>query len=93
MCYENYLKTLTVLYRPHRDVITKGGNAVDAAIATMLCDGVLCPEFMGMGGGFFMTVYNATTKRVKSINAREKAPAAAHVSMFAKNPLDSVRGT
>ncbi|VVC34640.1 Hypothetical protein CINCED_3A006787 [Cinara cedri] len=74
------------------DVITKGGNAVDAAIATMLCDGVLCPEFMGLGGGFLMSIYNATTKRVTSINAREKAPAAAHASMFIKDPLDSIRG-
>lgn len=66
---------------------------MDAAIATMLCDGVLCPEYMGLGGGFLMSVYNATTKTVTSIDARETAPAAANASMFKDNPKNSVYGT
>lgn len=70
----------------------KGGNAVDAAIATMVCDGALCPEYMGLGGGFLMSVYNATTKKVMSINARETAPAAADAHMFKENPISSVIG-
>lgn len=74
-------------------MLSSGGNAVDAMIATMLCDGALCPEYMGLGGGFLMSVYNATTKKVTSINARETAPAAAHASMFVNNPKHSVTGT
>lgn len=73
--------------------MAKGGNAVDAAIATMICDGALCPQFMGLGGGFLMTIYNATTKKVMSINAREMAPKAATESMFVKEPNLSVYGT
>jgi len=73
-------------------VISKGGNAVDAAIATMLCDGVLCPEYMGIGGGFTMSIYNATTKKVMTIDARETAPAAATTSMFVEDPLKSIYG-
>jgi len=69
-----------------------GGNAVDAAIATMLCDGVLCPEYMGIGGGFLMSIYNATTKKVMTINARETAPAAATPEMFVKDPKKSMFG-
>jgi len=69
-----------------------GGNAVDAAIATMLCDGVCCPEYMGIGGGFLMSIYNATTKKVMTINARESAPAAATSEMFVKDPKKSVLG-
>ena len=69
-----------------------GGNAVDAAIATMLCDGVLCPEYMGIGGGFLMSIYNATTKKVMTINARETAPAAATADMFVKDPKKSMFG-
>lgn len=72
--------------------MSRGGNAVDAAIATMLCDGALCPEYMGLGGGFLMSVYNATTKKVISINARESAPAAADEHMFSKDPKASVVG-
>ncbi|XP_025415855.1 glutathione hydrolase 1 proenzyme-like isoform X2 [Sipha flava] len=74
------------------DVMSKGGNAVDAAIATMLCDGALCPEYMGIGGGFLMSIYNATTKKVMSINARETAPAAANSTMFVKDPHKSIYG-
>lgn len=77
----------------NRDVISRGGNAVDAAIATKLCDGVLCPDYMGIGGGFLMSIYNATTKKVTTINARESAPAASNSTMFKKNPKTSVFGT
>ncbi|XP_060862732.1 glutathione hydrolase 1 proenzyme-like isoform X3 [Metopolophium dirhodum] len=74
------------------DVMSKGGNAVDAAIATMLCDGVLCPQYLGIGGGFLMSIYNATTKKVITINARETAPAAASTSMFVEKPDKSIYG-
>jgi len=74
------------------DIMARGGNAVDAAIATMLCDGVLCPEYMGIGGGFLMSIYNATTKKVMTINARETAPAASTAEMFAKDPIKSTFG-
>ncbi|XP_022182527.1 gamma-glutamyltranspeptidase 1-like isoform X2 [Myzus persicae] len=74
------------------DVMARGGNAVDAAIATLLCDGVLCPEYMGIGGGFMMSIYNATTKKVMTINARETAPAAATSEMFVKDPKKSMLG-
>lgn len=59
----------------------------------MLCDGVLCPEYMGLGGGFLMSIYNATTKKVMSVDARETAPSAANASMFVKDPKKSVTGS
>lgn len=77
----------------NRDVLSRGGNAVDAAIATLICDGAQCPEQMGLGGGFLMSIYNATTKKVTSINAREKAPAAATTDMFVQDPKKSLYGT
>lgn len=73
--------------------MSNGGNAVDAAVATMLCDGVLCPEYMGIGGGFIMSIYNATTKKVMTIDAREIAPAGATRSMFVEDPMKSIYGT
>ena len=45
-------------YRPQcvRDILAKGGTAVDAAVATIFCNGVVNPQSMGIGGGFLMTV-------------------------------------
>ncbi|XP_022163029.1 gamma-glutamyltranspeptidase 1-like [Myzus persicae] len=74
------------------DVMSRGGNAIDAAIATLLCDGAVCPQQMGIGGGFIMSIYNATTKKVTSINARETAPAAANTDMFVNEPTKSMYG-
>lgn len=37
-------------------VLAEGGNAVDAAIAAALCQGVLNPQASGAGGGHFMLI-------------------------------------
>lgn len=41
-----------------RDIIIRGGNAVDAAVAATFCIGVLDAQSAGIGGGHFMTIYN-----------------------------------
>jgi len=73
-------------------VLQKGGNAVEAMIAAMLCDGVTMPQSMGLGGGFFMIIYNKTLNSFTCIDARETAPAAATVNMFGGNRNASTTG-
>ncbi|XP_059051500.1 glutathione hydrolase 1 proenzyme-like [Achroia grisella] len=46
---------------------------------------------MGLGGGFLMTIYNATTGQVSVLNARERAPLKAHKNMF-ENASSTVGG-
>ncbi|KAL1450768.1 hypothetical protein WDU94_003093 [Cyamophila willieti] len=64
------------------NILRKGGNAVDAAITALLCDGLSAPQSMGLGGGFLMTVYNRTEGKAYAINAREEAPRAATMDMY-----------
>ncbi|CAH1773585.1 unnamed protein product [Owenia fusiformis] len=60
----------------------KGGSAVDAAIATMLCHGVKMPHAMGIGGGFHMVVYDRKSRKAEHIDARDMSPAAADINIF-----------
>jgi gamma-glutamyltranspeptidase/glutathione hydrolase len=56
-------------------VLKKGGNAVDAAIATAAALGVTEPYSSGIGGGGYFVFYNAEKAKVQTIDGREKAPA------------------
>ncbi|KAL8592955.1 hypothetical protein ACOMHN_050782 [Nucella lapillus] len=75
-----------------KTLLQSGGNAVDAAIGTLLCMGIADAQSMGVGGGFFMTIYNRTTGESVSVDARETAPAAANESMFEAQPNTSSVG-
>jgi len=63
------------------EVMKKGGNAVDAAIATGFALAVTHPSAGNIGGGGFMIVYR-NDGSVTAFDFREKAPVAAHERMY-----------
>ena len=64
------------------DVLRRGGNAVDAAIAAAAVLGVVEPYSCGIGGGGFLVAYLADERRVVTIDSRETAPAALEPTSF-----------
>ena len=67
------------------EVLRRGGNAVDAAVATAAALGVTDPYSAGVGGGGFFVVYDAATAAVSTIDGRETAPASADEGLFLEN--------
>ncbi|OMJ15176.1 Gamma-glutamyltranspeptidase 1 [Smittium culicis] len=66
------------------DVLKDGGSAVDAAISSAICIGLLNPHSSGIGGGGFMVIRKPNGES-EMIDFREMAPAAATPDMYVKN--------
>ena len=75
-----------------RNILQHGGSAVDSAIASMLCLGVVHPHSTGIGGGGFMLVYHRYTKFSEMIDFRENAPLLANKDMFHGDLTKAIMG-
>jgi len=64
------------------DILKRGGNAVDAAVATGFALSVTLPRAGNLGGGGFMLVHLAGEKKTIAIDYRETAPAAMNKNIF-----------
>lgn len=73
------------------DILKKGGNAVDAAIATQFALAVVYPVAGNIGGGGFMVLRLADGK-VATLDYREKAPGAATPNMYIGETGELVEG-
>ncbi|MFZ4479039.1 MAG: gamma-glutamyltransferase [Rhodoferax sp.] len=73
------------------DVLKRGGNAVDAAVAVGYALAVVYPAAGNLGGGGFMTLQLADGRKT-FLDFREKAPLAATASMYLDSNGDVVKG-
>ncbi|XP_031840741.1 scoloptoxin SSD14 isoform X2 [Nomia melanderi] len=72
-----------------KSILENNGSAVDAAIASMICNGLVNMQSMGIGGGFFMTIYDKATQRAYTLVARDRAPLAATATMYEGKPKEA----
>lgn len=67
------------------EMLRKGGNAVDAAVAASFAISVIRPQSTGIGGGGFFLLYLAKNKETLAIDFRERAPLRATPAMFLRD--------
>jgi gamma-glutamyltranspeptidase/glutathione hydrolase len=68
--------------RAGRDVLKRGGTALDAAVAVQMILNLVEPQSSGIGGGAFLLYWEAATETLYTIDGRETAPASATPERF-----------
>jgi gamma-glutamyltranspeptidase/glutathione hydrolase len=72
------------------DVLKRGGNALDAAIAANAALGLMEPMSCGVGGDLFAIVWDARTHKLYGLNASGRAPYRATLQLFAERGLTEI---
>ena len=72
------------------DILRRGGNAVDAAIATAVTLAVVYPQMCTPGGDNFWLIYNAGTGELRGLNASGRAGSKASIDFYASKGLHAV---
>lgn len=67
------------------DILKKGGNAMDAAIAANATLGLVEPTGNGIGGDLFAIVWDAKTQKLYGLNASGRSPKSLTLSYFKEN--------
>ena len=75
-----------------KEILNQGGNAFDAAIAVAATLAVVEPYSSGLGGGGFWLLQQSNGKAVM-IDAREKAPLAAHAKLYLDDSGEPIKDT
>ncbi len=71
-------------------ILRQGGNAIDAAVATVATLAVVEPMMTGTGGEMFALVYIARTGELAGLNGRGFSPNAANVEFLRRRNLDPI---
>ncbi|MEY3017426.1 MAG: hypothetical protein RL336_561, partial [Pseudomonadota bacterium] len=66
-------------------ILAEGGSAIDAAVAVQTTLGLVEPQSSGIGGGTFIMYWSAKEQKLYTLDARERAPAAATQDQFYKD--------
>ena len=74
------------------DILKKGGNAIDASVATAFALAVTHPNAGNIGGGGFL-VYMKSSGEATTVDFREKAPLAASPNMFQDKDRNLLEGS
>lgn len=72
------------------DILKKGGNAVDAAIAANALMGLVEPTGNGIGGDIFSIIWDAKTKKLYALNGSGRSPASLTFEYFQENKITNI---
>jgi gamma-glutamyltranspeptidase/glutathione hydrolase len=73
-------------------IFARGGNAIDAAVAATLVEGVVNPHMHTIGGEAPMLIYSANAERVVAVNGNMTAPAKATIELYRQRKIKLVPG-
>src|SRR5262245_45544187 len=74
------------------EILRRGGNAVDAAVAAIFAEGVVNPHMHTLGGEVPMLIYQAETGQVRAINGNTAAPQQATIAWFTEHGMSLIPG-